>query len=204
MHISWLGGTAVKIQTKPNDEDIIVVIDPYKPDLGSFPRSLTPHIALYTHGVDGSVTLSGEPFVLATPGECETKGVLMTSGYGGDGGHLIVRIDAEGMSLAHMGLTNHVPTESELELIGAIDILILPIGGGMGYDPETAAKVVNAIEPKVVIPVGFKSDNDPKLLGPEIFLRELGAKAESPETKVILKKKDLPAEETQVVVLKKE
>ena len=204
MHISWLGGTAVKIQAKPGDEEVLVVIDPYKPDTGTFPRSLTPHIAIYTHGTNGSITLSGNPFVLSTPGECETKGVLMTAGFGGDGEHLIMRLDAEGMSVAHVGYTSHLPTDTELDILGDIDILILPVGGEPGYDAETAVKVVNLIEPKVVIPVGFKTDNDLRLAGAEAFLREFGAKADAPETKVILRKKDLPTEETQVVVLKKE
>ncbi len=204
MHFSWLGNTAMKIQTKPAEADITIVIDPYKPATGTFPRSLTPNITLYTRGENESITVSGNPFILSTPGECETKGVLITAGFGGDRDHLFIRFDAEGMSVAHLGLTRHVPTESELEIVGDVDILVLPVGGGSGYDPEDAVKVINLIEPKIVIPVAFKSDNDPKLAGPEGFLRELGVKAETPETKVILKKKDLPSEETKVVVLKKE
>lgn len=204
MHISWLGGTSVKVQVKPAEEDIVVVIDPYKPAAGAFPRSLTPNIALYTRGIDGGITLSGKPFTLATPGECETKGVLITAVFGGSGERLFVRFDAEGMSVAHLGLTHHVPTDAELDIVGDVDVLMLPVGGHPGYDAEDAVKVVNAIEPKIVIPIGFKSDNDPKLAGAELFLREFGAKADAAETKIILRKKDLPQEETRVVLLKKE
>jgi L-ascorbate metabolism protein UlaG (beta-lactamase superfamily) len=194
----------VKIQTKPNNDDIVVVIDPYKPKNGNFPRSLTPNIALYSHGIDESITLSGDPFTLTTPGECETKGVLVTAIHGATPGTLLIRIDAEGLSVGHLGLTSVEPTTEQLDVVGGVDILMLPVGGNGGYDPETAAKVVSAIEPRVVIPLAFASDNDPKMLPVSSFLKELGVAATAPEKKVIIKKKDLPTDEMSVIVLEKE
>lgn len=205
MHISWLGSTSIKIQAKPFDEDITIVIDPYKPNDGVFPRSLTPHIALYTRGEDGSVTLSGNPFILSTPGECETKGVLMTAISGKNGVSTLIRIDAEQLSLAHLGRTKEPLTEEQLEVLGDVDILCIPVGGGEDcYDAETAVKMVNAIEPRIVIPIAFRSDNDPKADPVETFLKEMGLPRGPEEKKVIIKKKDLPQEETKVVVLAKE
>ena len=93
MHISWLGNTAVKIQVKPFDKDVTIVIDPYKPEKGSFPRSLTPDIGLYTKGEKDSITLSGDPFVLDTPGECETKGVLITTVQSEKAEDIKIRLD---------------------------------------------------------------------------------------------------------------
>ena len=180
------------------------MVDPYKPAEGTFPRSLTPHIALYTRGEENSTPLSGTPYILATPGECETKGVLLTAVYGDGKDHLFFRIDAEGLSMAHLGRTKKQLTESDLETIGGVDVLFLPIGGADCYDVEEAVKVVNAIEPHIVIPMAFKSDNDPDAKGPEAFVREMGGTVGKPEKKVILKKKDLPQEETTVIVLEKE
>lgn len=204
MHISWLGTTAVKIQTKPGNDDVVVVIDPYKPEHGTFPRSLTPNIALFSRGIEESITLSGDPFVLATPGECETKGVLVTAIHGATPGTLLLRLDAEGLSVGHLGLTNIEPTTEQLDVVGGVDILLLPVGGGAGFDAETAAKVVSAIEPRIVIPLAFASDNDPKMLPVSSFLKELGVSATTPEKKIIIKKKDLPAEDMSVMVLDKE
>lgn len=204
MHISWLGGTAVRIQTKPNSEDVVVVFDPYRPGAGAFPRSLAPHIALFTRGEEGGITLSGDPFILATPGECETKGVLITAAPGNTNGEHIFRIDAEGLSVAHLGLTNKALTDAQLEVVGDADILLLPIGASGAYDAEQAVKAVNAIEPRIVIPIAFRSDNDPKAATADAFLKEIGAKADKPEPKVIIKKKDLPADDMQVLLLSKE
>ncbi len=204
MHISWLGGTAIRIQTKPADADITLLIDPYRPRTGAFPRSLAPHIALFTRGEKDAITLSGNPFVLSTPGECETKGVLISAVYGENADHLLVRFDAEGLSGAHLGLTKKPLTDTQLEIVGDVDILFLPIGAKDAYDAEEAVRVVNAVEPRIVIPIGFKSDIDPDAQTADAFLREMGVKADKPEPKIILKKKDLPQEETRVMLLQKE
>jgi len=204
MHISWLGTTAVKIQTKPNDTDITVVIDPYKPTTGTFPRNLAPVVGVYTRGEEGSITLSGNPFFLATPGECETHGVLMTAIYADEGDHLMVRLDSEGISMAHLGLSSKQPTTDQLDVIGGVDVLFLPVGHPEAFSPEDAVKAVNAIEARIVIPIAFKSDTDPKAQPVDAFLKEIGAAAQTPEKKIILKKKDLPQDETKVIVLSKE
>lgn len=204
MHLSRLGGTAIKIQAKPLDKDIVIVIDPYRPKQGDFPRSLAPDIALFTRGIEGSITISGNPFILATPGECETNGVLITSVQGHAEGTSMVRVDAEGVSVGHVGLPKAPLTETQIEALGNVDILFVPVGGGDSYDEEEAVKAVNAIEPRIVIPMHYKSDNDPSLDPVNAFLKEIGHSNGQQEKKLIVKKKDLPQEETKVVVLGKE
>lgn len=204
MHISWLGQTAIKIQVKPFDKDVIAVIDPYRPTTGEFPRSLMPDIGLFTKGEEGSITLSGEPFILSTPGECETKGVLITTTEGHEPGTLMIRLDAEQLSLGHLGMTSKPLTDKQLEMLSGVDILLVPVGNGEAYDAEAAAKAVNAIEPRIVIPMAFKCDTDPKAKPVDEFLKEMGSTNGTPEKKVIIKKKDLPQEDTQVIVLSKE
>lgn len=204
MHISWLGNTGFKIQTKPASDDVVVLLDPYKPTKGSAPRSLTPHIALFSKGSEESITLSGDPFILDTAGECETNGVLMYSAQGEDGAPNAIRIDTEGMSLGHLGMATKEPSDKQLEVLSGVDVLCVPVGGNECYDADKAAKVVNMIEPRVVIPMAFKSDNDQKAAPAENFLKQLGMKADAPEKKVILKKKDLPQEDTLIVLLAKE
>lgn len=204
MHISWLGTTALKLQAKSNNSDITIVIDPYKPEKGSFPRSLTPHIGIYTRGKDGSVTLSGEPYVLASPGEIDTHGVLVSAVQGHEPNTTMIRIDVEGVSLGHLGMTNKQPTAKQLEVLSGIDILCVPVGHPDSFDAEQAVKAVNAIEPRIVIPLAFKSDNDAKAKPVDAFLKEIGSKNGTPEKKVIIKKKDLPQEDTEVIVLEKE
>ncbi len=204
MHISWLGNTAFKLQVKPFDKDIVVVIDPYKQDKGSFPRSLAPDIGLYTRGEKDSITLSGAPFVLSNPGEIENKGVLVTAVQGHDKNHIMLRVDAEQISIGHLGLINKQLTDEQLGVFSGVDVLLVPVGNGDGFDAEAATKAVSSIEPRIVIPMAFKSDNDPTAKPVDNFLKEIGSTNSTPEKKVIIKKKDLPQEETQVIVLGKE
>jgi len=204
MHISWLGNTAIKIQTKPFDKDVTIVIDPYKQKKGNFPRSLTPDIALYTRGEEGAITLSGEPFIFSSPGEVDTRGVLITSVDGHEAGQIMLRIDSENMTVAHVGMIKKQLTARQLEVLSNIDILCLPVGHPDSFDNENAIKLINEIEPKIVIPYAFNSDNDPDAKVIDSFLKEIGSKNGAPEKKVIIKEKDLPEEDTLVVVLEKE
>ena len=204
MHLSWLGNTAIKIQAKPFEKDVVLVIDPYRPALGSFPRNLTAEIALYTRGEDGSIPISGNPFTLSIPGECENKGVLITSAQGEKPDEAMFRIDAEDISVGHLGLANKQLTDAQLSVLSGVDVLFVPVGGKECYDAESAIKAINSIEPRIIIPMAFKSDNDPKYDPVENFLKEMGSGPIKPEKKVIIKQKDLPEEETQIIVLEKE
>ena len=211
MHISWLGTSAIRIQTKPLTEDVIIAIDPYKPLKGSFPRSLAPQIGLFSRGEAGSITLSGNPFILSNPGECETKGVLVTAVQGHEaeaslpaGRQVFFRIDSEYMSVAHLGNAKKELTNKQLEILGDIDILIVPVGNGDVYDADQAVKAVNAIDPRIVIPMWYKSDNDAGAKPVSEFIKAFGAKDIVEEAKTIIKKKDLPQEDTRVIVLTKE
>lgn len=205
MHISWLGKTAFRIQAKTNEGDINILIDPYRMKVGSCPRNLSADIVLLTRGEEDLITLSGKPFVLSSAGECDVKGVLITSVQGHEAGETMLRVDAEDMSLGHLGLCKKQLNEEQKEALSSVDILCVPVGGLDCFDEEEAIKAINDIEPSVVIPMAMKSDNDPNAQGVERFLKEMGmSQAAKPEKKIIIKKKDLPIDETQIMVIAKE
>ncbi len=202
MHIQWLGQTCVKLQTKNQDEDVVILLDAYRPEKGDFPRSFTPQIALYSRGQEDAATLSQNPFILDTLGECETKGVMIYA-LPGTNGNVIYKINAEGMNILHLGRQKTKFENDDLEKIGAVDILLLPVGDGEYLSPENAAAMVTALEPRIVIPVGHQCDTDPRAKPVSEFIKELGLKPESTDKKFIIKQKDLPQEETKLYVLEK-
>ncbi len=204
MHISWLGNTGIRIQTRPHEEDITVIIDPYKQVEGVYPRSLSPHIALLTHGQEEQITLSGDPFILSTPGECEVKGVLISAVANSDGSNVFFRIDSESLSLAHLGSAQKPLSDDEIGVLSGVDILFVPVGGSSCYNAEEAVKAVNIIEPRIVIPILHQSDNNPNALPVTAFIKAIGVAPQNEDKKVIIKKKDLPEEEMKVIVLGKE
>ncbi len=204
MHISWLGGTTIKLQTKYLDSDVIVLVDPYKASQGTSPRSLTADVVLLCRGEKDMFTLSGTPFILDTPGEIDSKGVLVTGVSGHTEDSMMFRIDIEGISMAHLGLLKDSLTPTQLEILSGVDIVFIPAGNKAALETEAAIKIVNSIEPRIVVPIAFKSDNDPDASTPDAFIRGLGLQVPSEEKKVIIKKKDLPEEETRVILLGKE
>ncbi len=74
-------------------------------------------------------------------------------------------------------------TEEQLENIGVVDILVVPIGGnGYTLDATSAVGLLRQIDPKVVIPIHYADDalkyevsQDPL----ETFVKELGAPVET-------------------------
>lgn len=204
MHISWLGSSAIKLQVKPFDSDVTIVIDPYKQEKGSFPRSLTADIALYSHGEKDSITISGNPFVITHPGEWEIKRVLLSAARGHNPGDAMLRIDAEQMSVGHLGRSNKPLTDDQLDMLSGVDVLCVPVGGKDCYEPALASKVINMIEPRIVVPMCYQSDNEPSAAPASDFIKQLGAKVDEEDKKAILKKKDLPQEEMRVLLLSKE
>ena len=203
MHISWLGQTCVRLQTRFNDEDVITVIDAYRPTSGEFPRSLAPTIALLSSGEENCITLSQNPFVLSTLGECEKKEVMITA-FPSLNGNIIFKINTEQLSVVHLGRLNKKPELSDLEKIGTIDILLIPVGGGKSYlSAEDAASIVTALEPRIVIPVAYQCDTDKSAAPISDFVKESGIKPFATEKKLIIKKKDLPQDETRLIILEK-
>ncbi|MEK7625065.1 MAG: MBL fold metallo-hydrolase [Patescibacteria group bacterium] len=203
MHISWLGQTCVRLQTKFNDEDVVTIIDPYRPEVGEFPRSLSPQIALLSKGEEGSLNPSQNTFVLSTLGECEIKEVMINA-LPSTEGNIIFKILAEQISLVHLGRLRKKPELEELEKIGSIDILMLPVGGGKDYlSAEDAATLITALEPRIVIPIAYQCDTDKKADPISAFIKESGLKPDRTEKKFIFRKKDLPQDETKLMILEK-
>ncbi len=115
--------------------------------------------------------------------------------------HLFV-IDYNGISVAHLGRLDRVPTQAEIEALGNVQIVLVPVGGDGALNAAKAAEVISLLEPKLVVPMMYDMPASLIKLDPvSKFLKEMGLS--STETRPSLKvarDSDLP-EETQVVVL---
>jgi L-ascorbate metabolism protein UlaG (beta-lactamase superfamily) len=204
MHISWLGQTAIKLQTKNQDKDVVILFDAYKPKKGDFPRNFSPDIALFSQGQDNSATISPDTFVVDSLGEMEVKNVMIYSMPGFENS-VIYKLNAEGLNMVHLGKLKKSLDNAQMEKIMSPDILFIPVGGGGSYlDAKTAAELANTLEARIIIPIAYNCDTDPDAAPITAFIKELGLKPEATEKKFIIKKKDLPQEETKLMVLEKE
>lgn len=94
----------------------------------------------------------------------------------------IYRVEVGDIRIAVLGNIAPVLSDEQLELLGVVDILIVPVGGsGYTLDATSAVAVVRQVEPKAVIPVHF-ADEGMKYEVPqdelETFNRELSAPVE--------------------------
>jgi len=95
----------------------------------------------------------------------------------------IYRIEAEGARIGILGNIYEKLTDDQLEQLGVLDILIIPVGGnGYTLDSTGAVGLVKAIDPKIVIPVHY-ADNALKYEVPQCelakFISELSAPVET-------------------------
>ena len=204
MHIQYFGLSSFKITTK----EATLITDPFHKDSGLTPPRGAAEILVLAEknkklysAVSG---ISGEHFDVTDPGEYDIKGVTITGIPLKQENHYVTAFLIESEDLRILNLT-HIKDfnmkQDEVEELGEIDILILPVGGNAVMSAAAAAKVVNEIEPKVVIPSHYKMpglivDVDPL----DKFLKEMGGKKEEME-KLTIKRKDLAEEGTKVIVL---
>ncbi len=93
----------------------------------------------------------------------------------------IYRIEQGDVSIAIIGNIARKLSDDQLEMLGLIDILVIPVGGGDTLDPTSAAAMVRTVEPKIVVPIhyadaGLRYELPQDAL--EIFTKELGAPVE--------------------------
>lgn len=74
------------------------------------------------------------------------------------GKNSITVVDAEGIRLVHLGDLGIVLTDKEIKLLGKVDILFIPVGGYYTLSQEDALKVINKLNPKIVIPMHYKTE----------------------------------------------
>lgn len=213
MQIFWHGYSAVRIESKNGDISSVVMTDPFENEAAMrFPRVTEPDILLLSNqnrknfNVEG---VAGNPFLISDPGEYEVKGVFVKGiqdpkAEEGEKRPLFYRIDTEGISIAFLGQTKRKPTDLELEELGNIDILILPVGGGDVLDAKISASVINMIEPRIVIPVHYYIDGIKTELGKvKSFCDAVGGGKQQEMNKLKITKKELPADDVAVMVIER-
>jgi L-ascorbate metabolism protein UlaG (beta-lactamase superfamily) len=190
------------------------VIDPFDELLGLKVPNFSADIALVTHehyDHNNIKALKGTPFILRGPGEYEVKGVFIQGidSFHDDkegkerGQNTIYTIEAEDMRFCHLGdLGQKQLTDEQIDKIGEIDVLMLPVGGTFTISSTEAAKIISQIEPKIVIPMHFQLPKlKLKLDDVSKFLKTMGKNSIAPQDKLTIKKSTLPKIGMEIVVL---
>jgi len=210
MEIIWYGHSCFKFSERNLS---IVVTDPFDKSIGYSLPKLKADIVTVSHDAPGhnNVGAVKEARVINGPGEYEIGGVFITGvatqQASGDkkkkveGKNTLYVFDFDGITVAHLGDLDHVPTQAQVEEMGNVHVALVPVGGGGGLNSSQAAEVISLIEPAIVVPMHYKTESTDLKLDPlNKFLKEMGLGTVKTEDSLNVKKGNLP-EETHVVVL---
>ncbi len=208
MEINWLGHSCFRIK----GSQATIITDPYPPDLGySLGKPVARIVTVshqhpshsYVQGVDGN------PKLVTGPGEYEISGIMIVGtvtfhdaeGGKNKGKNTVYLMEVDGVLVCHLGDLGHVLTAGQVEEIDNVDVLLLPVGGVSTINASMAAEVIRQLEPKVVVPMHYKTPALNRELEPvEKFLKEMGVGQINPQPKLSFTKSSLPAS-MQVVLL---
>jgi L-ascorbate metabolism protein UlaG (beta-lactamase superfamily) len=164
VQITWLGHSMFLVE----GDGVSLVTDPYDDRIGYPLHEVEADIVLISHGHgdhSNRELVRGEPIVV-TEGKPQTvRGVSLygvpawhDANRGAErGGNLVFTWKMGGMDLMHLGDIGHIPDRDLAAHLGSPDLLFIPVGGLFTIDAEAAARVVDLLAPRIVIPMHYKT-----------------------------------------------
>lgn len=215
--VQFLGHASFRLRGR----DGIIVCDPYGRATGLDIGKPTAHIVTVSHGHDDHNNVAAvrpmreKVFVIDGPGDYEVNGVLISGvrtyhdkEKGAERGYNTVYvIHLDDVVFCHLGDLGHELSQSQIEQIGEVDVLFIPVGGGETIGPAEAVNVISQLEPRMVVPMHYAAAQlsfEHELAALEKFTHEVGLKEYNPEEKLTVTPANLPpeGEETKVVVMR--
>jgi L-ascorbate metabolism protein UlaG (beta-lactamase superfamily) len=208
MDITWFGHSCFRL----SDRGVTIVTDPPSDDMGYDRPRIRADVVTISHehpGHNNRIGFRGGPKVFDGPGEYEVKDVFITGiatyhdtrSGASRGLNTVFLFEFDGVTICHLGDLGHVPTQSEVEALSSVDVLLIPVGGVNTIDPSKASEVISLIEPLLVVPMHYKTPVEKaKLQTMDKFLKEMGLSPMPAQPELKVTKSSLPSD-TQVVVL---
>ena len=200
--------------------EVTILTDPYEgADWGYTPVATTANVVTISNDHPHHAGLSGiegKPRVLRGPGEYEIGGALIwgvrtvqrrddSNGSRRQKNTAFV-IQLEELTVCHLGDLSDAPlSPEELTRIKDADVLLLPVGGNCTINAAQAAAVVAQVEPKLIVPMHYATEETRGFLpldDIDRFCKELGATETTPRQRLSVTPSSLPSEPT-VVLLEK-
>jgi L-ascorbate metabolism protein UlaG (beta-lactamase superfamily) len=208
MEITWYGQSCFRLR----DRLATVITDPYDKGIGyTLPRVRADIVTVSHDHPDHNYVkgIKGQPKIIVGPGEYEVGGVFITGiptfhdrkKGASRGRNTVFLFDFEGLTVCHLGDLGHVPTQSQVEALSDIDVLLIPVGAVSTINAAQAAEVISLLEPRLVIPMHYKTKAlEVKLDSVSKFLKEMGLSKLATQESLKVTKSSLP-DETQVMLL---
>ncbi len=206
MEITWYGYNCFGVKTKGG----ALVVDPYKNDVGLKLPNIKANVVILSdeeNKSNNAEAVSDDPEILTWPGEYEVSGIAITAveitdnkdGKKSPKKATIYSFDADGLKVCYISDFDIPIAEDLMENIGDVDILVVPVKGNL----DEMHKTIEEIEPRMVIPVGYKTDGLKEEAGDlDAFLKKTGAAgAKTAEKFSVSTRSELPQEKTEFLIL---
>lgn len=206
--IKWFGHGCFRVRGR----EATIVLDPVGKSTGYALARQKADIVTVSHqhpGHNAVGQVQDGYFLIDGPGEYEVSDVFITGirtfhdakGGAERGYNTVYLLELEDLRICHLGDLGHPLTESQVEGLDDVDILLVPVGGGNALDAQGANEVIGQIEPRIVIPMHYRTaGGDSGLQDIEQFCKALGVENPAPQEKFTIRKNDLP-ETVKVVIL---
>jgi L-ascorbate metabolism protein UlaG (beta-lactamase superfamily) len=217
MIIQWLGHASFLIITENGTK---IITDPYQS--GAFegtlnyrPITIGPDVVTVSHHHADHGYIDDLPNhfeVLSKAGTKVIKGITFKGvktyhdeEYGEcRGDNIIFTMNPDRIRIAHLGDLGHEISNPELEQLGEVDILLIPVGGNFTIGPKEADRVVDRVKPKIVIPMHFKTDQVAFDIGPvDDYLKDKTNVLRINRSEIQVSAANLP-DQRQIIVLEPE
>lgn len=209
MNITWYGHSCFKLQ----DKDTTLITDPFRKEMGLKPPATSADIVTISHehqDHNNREIIKGEPFVIDGPGEYEIKkvvvrGIVSSHDAEGEEPNTIYIIIMDDIRFCHLGDLGQKALETEqLKAIGDVDVLFIPVGGHSTIGSKEADAIISQIEPRIIVPMHYRIAGVQGGAAELDDIKQFAAGHSlngTPVGKLTLKKKDLPEEESQCVIM---
>jgi L-ascorbate metabolism protein UlaG (beta-lactamase superfamily) len=165
MEITWYGHSCFLIKDS-NEKRLLT--DPYDRSLGYIMPNESVDIVLISHqhfDHNYSEELPGTPCIITDCGLHNVSNISINGipsyhdkVHGAKRGENIIFIfEMDELRLCHLGDLGHLLTDEDINSIGEIDVLFIPVGGNYTIDGKEASIITKSLSPKIVIPMHYKT-----------------------------------------------
>ena len=174
--VQWFGQAFFQLTSSSG---VRVVIDPFDNTFFNYPvpKGLEADVLLVTHEHNDHCNvgiIGGSPLVCRSGkgvGRFERAGVTVTGtaafhdeNHGAERGpDTIYSFALDGVRFCHVGDLGCLLTGGQIENIGPVDVLLLPVGGFFTLEVAKLDKLVAQLNPRIVVPMHYKTRYTPKL-----------------------------------------
>ena len=205
MELTWYGLSCFRFTER---KLATIVTDPFDAGYGLPVLKLKGDVVTVSHEAKGHNNIAAvtpRQHVINGPGEYEMGGVFITGiatfDESNSSRNVLYVFDFDGLTVAHLGDMQQVPTQKQIEALEQVNILLVPVGAGRSLNAAQAAEVVSMLEPNIVIPMHYQIPGlKLELETVDRFLQEMGVADVKEEASLKVTASGLP-EETETVIL---